>query len=322
VTRRGYGLVIGAFVLVCLLVAAIVIAVVHGRSGTTAAGDTSPGTASALTVPISPVSIAPLDPTKRNCVSVPSSCGYPDATNTGIPAGTTLAKSGCIGSTSPGQVIQNVTLSGCGINVTSANVVIRNVKISMSSIDSFAILVRSGASATIDHVDISGLDQMGNGLEYAVDSQTMSPVVISHANFYNCSDCVQGENVTLTSSYIHQMAAPAGAHTDGFQCNSSCGVTITGNTILNQWGQTSAIALFADFGTPRNSTISGNLLAGGDYSINGGGDNATGIVVSNNRFSRAFFHTSGQYGIADYFNTSNNKWTGNIWDDTGLAAAL
>jgi hypothetical protein len=321
VTRRGYGLVIGAFVLVCLLVAAIVIAVVHGRGRPAAGGDTSPSTAPVLTVPISPVSVAPLDPSMRNCVSVPSSCGYPDATNTGIPAGTTLAKSGCIGSTSAGQVIQNITLT-CGINVTSANVVIRNVKISMSSIDSFAIIVRSGASATIDHSEISGLDQMNNSLEYAVDSQTMSPVVISHSNFYNCSDCVQGENVTLTSSYIHQMASPSGAHTDGFQCNSSCGVTITGNTILNQWGQTSAIALFADFGTPRNSTISGNLLAGGDYSINGGGDNATGNVVSNNRFSRTFFSTSGQYGIADYFNTSNNKWTGNIWDDTGLAASL
>src|SRR5262249_37639469 len=159
-------------------------------------------------------------------------------------------------------------------------------------------------------------DQDGRSVEYAVLSQTMQPVTISNSNLHNCADCIQGENITATGNYIHDMANPSGAHVDGIQCNSSCGITVTGNTIFNEWDQTSAVSLFADFGTPRNSTISGNLLAGGGYAINGGDQNATGIVISNNRFSRMYHATCGQYGILAHFNTSNT-FTGNIWDDTG-----
>jgi Right handed beta helix region len=213
-----------------------------------------------------------------------------------------------------------VSISGCGISVSSTNVVIRNVRISLSNSESFAVIVRAGASVTIDHVQIAGLDQSNQSVEYAVLSQTDQKVTISHSNFFNCADCVQGENITMTSSYIHDMANPPGAHVDGFQCNSSCGVTVTGNTIFNQYGQTSAIALFADFGTPRNSTISGNLLAGGGYTIYGGTNSATGIVISNNRFSTLYSKNCGQYGVADDFSKSGNTWSGNIWDGTGQAA--
>jgi hypothetical protein len=313
--RQRYWLVVGALVAICLLSVSIAVVVKrHSESGGPEKG--------ASVRPRPTISAAAPSGSVRGCAATPSACGYPDASNTGILAGTPLRASGCISSTSSGETIENVTLSDCGINVTSTNVVIRNVRITMANPQGFAVIIRAKASATIDHVEISGLDQAGNSLQYAVLSQTERPVAISHANLFNCADCVQGENVTLTASYLHQLANPAGAHTDGFQCNSSCEVAVVGNTILNQWEQTSTVALFADFDTPQDSTISGNLLAGGGYTIYGGAEKATGIVISNNRFARTFFADGGQYGVVDQFNDDTNKWFGNIWDDTGQPVTL
>jgi murein DD-endopeptidase MepM/ murein hydrolase activator NlpD len=253
-----------------------------------------------------------------NCAPNPSACGYPDATNTGVQAGVTLTPSGCITASTPGQVIQNVVLNNCDINVTAPNVVIRNVKITTSA--DWAIIIRHGGGGTrIENVELAGRDSSAGAVQYAINSQANGHVTIDRANLHLCSDCIQGDAVTVTNSYIHDMASPAGAHMDGFQCNSSCGVMLRHNTILNQYGQTAAVAMFADFGIPRNSTIEDNLLAGGGYTIYGGTTTSTGIRIVNNRFSRIYFPRSGQYGPLAHFNASGtgNVWSGNVWDDTG-----
>lgn len=255
----------------------------------------------------------------KGCAAKPSACGYPDASNTGVGVGANLVKSGCITARTAGQVIQNVFIDGCSISVEAPNVTIRNVKMSQSAVDSFAIIVRPGASARIENVEIAGLNKGIGSVQYAILSQTSSSVIVDRANLYQCADCIQGENMTITNSYIHDMANPPGAHVDGFQCNSSCGSTLRHNTIFNEWGQTAAIAFFADFGTPRNSIVEDNLLAGGGYTVYGGTDNASGIRIINNRFARQFSSKSGQYGHGTAFNrTANgNTWSGNTWDDTG-----
>ena len=255
------------------------------------------------------------------CVASPHSCGYPDATNTGVSTGTNLSPSGCIAVHTDNAVIQNVSITDCTISVFARNVTIRNVKIVIAASEAWAINVYRGGSATIDHVDVSGRDQSTRSVEYAVASASSSPVTIAHSNLHNCADCIQGENITATGNYIHDLANPPGAHVDGIQCNSSCGITVTGNTILNQYGQTSDVALFSDWGTPRNSTIANNLLAGAGYSIYGGTDSATGIHIVDNRFARLYFPNGGYYGPVAHFNPTGtgNTWTGNIWDDTRAA---
>jgi hypothetical protein len=257
------------------------------------------------------------------CAAKPSACGYPDATNTGVQAGITLKPSGCITARTAGQVIENVVIDGCTISVEAPNVIIRNVKITQTSVDMWAIIIRSG-SANISNVEIAGRDNTTRSVEYAILSQTDSPVTVDKANLHHCADCIQGERMTVTNSYIHDLANPPDAHVDGFQCNGECEVTLRHNTILNEWSQTSAIALFADFGTPRNSVIDNNLLAGGGYSLYAGTDRATGIKVTNNRFARAFYSNGGYWGPAcDYANNGiGNTWTGNIWDDTGATVGV
>jgi hypothetical protein len=292
---------------------------------TTVAPRTPPSarSTSAGVTPIRPASRLGVISSASGCASSPSSCGYPDATNTGVIPGTALASSGCITVHTANAVIQNLTINQCSIDVYAQNVTIRNVNILISASTDWAIFVAKGGSVTIDHVSVSGVDQSGSSVEYAVLSETSSPVIVSNSNLQKCADCIQGENITATGNFIHNMANPPGAHVDGIQCNSSCGVTVTGNTIFNQWSQTSDVALFGDFGTPKNSVIAGNLFAGGGYSVYGGTTGSTGIQITNNRFARLYYANGGYFGPVAHFSSggAGNVWSGNIWDDSRAAVS-
>lgn len=255
---------------------------------------------------------------RSDCADTPSRCGYPDATNTGVDSRKRLRTSGCVTADQAGQVIENLAISDCGIEVTAREVQIRNVRIEVSDADGFAVIVRPGASAKISDVEITGRDKAAGSVQYAILSQSDLEVSIERANLHRCADCIQGERLRVTDTYIHDLANPPGAHVDGIQCNSVCEITVRHNTILNEWGQTAAIALFADFGIPRDSLIEDNLLAGGGYTVYGGGAKASGIVVNANRFARHMFPRGGQFGPGAHLPTgSAMTWTANIWDDTG-----
>ncbi|MGH8890411.1 MAG: hypothetical protein ACRDV3_11755, partial [Acidothermaceae bacterium] len=120
-----------------------------GSSGSGGSGG-SPTPAPSQTPPPPPAA-GPTSST-TGCVPHPSSCGYPDASNTG--AHGTLTPSGPIDSTTDGEVIANLAVSG-HITVTSANVTIKNVRIVGDN--SLAAIDAHGATGpvTIDHVTIS-----------------------------------------------------------------------------------------------------------------------------------------------------------------------
>jgi hypothetical protein len=256
-----------------------------------------------------------------NCAPNPSSCGYPDATNTGVPTGTTLTASGDVTVTTNGAVISELDIRGA-IDVLASNVTIQKLRIVNSG--TWGIIVRSGSkNVTIQDVEIHGVDGASGEMQYAVLDQTDGQEVhITRANFSNCSDCVQGDATLLEDSYIHDFGFVDGDHTDGFQSNGGGGAVIRHNTIFLQLGQTGAISLFQDFGVQANDTIANNLIAGGGYTIYGG-DGTKGqsshICIVNNRFSRIFYPDSGFFGPAAYFDSSGtgNFWHGNLWDDTG-----
>ena len=207
-----------------------------------------------------------------------------------------LNRSGCVTARGTGQVVENLVIDGCTIAVEAENVTIRNVKLTHTSVDMWGIIIREGASARIENVEIAGRDKSTGSIQYAILSQTEKPVTVDRANIHHCHNCIQGEFLTVTNSYIHNMADPPGAHVDGILCTGPCGLTLRHNTVLNEHGQTSAIALFPDFGTPRDSVIDNNLLAGGGYTVYAGEDDATGIKVTNNRFSRLYYPKGGYWG--------------------------
>ncbi len=222
-----------------------------------------------------------------------------------------MIKSGSVHVTRDYQVVQNLTINNGTIDIDAKNITVRDVRITRDAPKLWAIIVRPGASATIEHVDISGVDAGEHSVENAVLSQTTSKVWVNHANLHDCSGCIQGENVTATGNYIHDGPA-AGT---GIQCNGNagCGLQARGNTVLSRGV---AIALFGDFGTPRNSTISENLVGGGSYTIYGGTRASTSIHIDNNRFSQAVFRNGGRWGpVTSYYAKSGNTFSGNIWDN-------
>jgi hypothetical protein len=97
------------------------------------------------------------------------------------------------------------------------------------------------------------------------------------------------------------------------------------NTCLQPQNQTATVFASVDFGNQNTLTITNNLLAGGGWSLYGGGSGNGGnvlgpVTVSGNRFSRLYYPNGGYYGIGAYFILAVTRWTGNIWDDTGLPA--
>jgi hypothetical protein len=290
------------------------------------------------------LSVAPSVPAsasvQTNCAAVPSACGYPDATNSGVPAGTTLRSV-------PGQVSKGtgwyydsrgfVEVNGNGavlsglyiphnLDISASNVTINNVKIVNSGQSSFGISLRHTSDVTIENSSISGVDASAGRLMVGVkdvygDSTGAS---VLNNNIYYTSTGVQLSAGLIQGNYIHDMGLIPGDHVNGTTSNGgTIPLTIQHNTIFDQLNQCDAISLFQDFGPQGNRLITDNLLAGGGYTIYAGGKLGApppyNIVITNNRISNQYFPKGGYYGpLAYYVSGNGNVWSGNIWDATAL----
>jgi hypothetical protein len=288
-------------------------------------------------------SVAASASTLTNCAASPATCGFPTAASTGPPAGTALK-------TVPGQVSSGpgwkFVAATSTVEVTGDNAVLSGLYIpynldinSASHVTitgdqvvtggNWGVSLRHTAGVTIENTTISGQNATTGRVNYAIDDiyGDSTGMVIKNNDI---SDWRIGVNVTsgnVTGNYIHHPGYLTGDHTDGiFDNGGSAQLTISGNTILNNLGQTDAILLDVPAGeTVSNKTITGNLLAGGSYTIYLGGSTATSssnILVQNNRFGQQYYPKSGQFGPAtQYSATTGNAWSGNVWDSTGLAVA-
>lgn len=273
-----------------------------------------------------------------NCVSLPSRCGYPDATNTGIPAGTVLQRvpqdvtsgpgwvwdsRGWIQASS-GAVVKNLIVSG-SITVSGANVTVQNTRI-LADGESWGIGLQHTTNAVLLNNEIGilhGLPRLLVGIKDVYGDCTGTQVLGN--NIQNTSTGVQTHEGLIADNYIHDMGYSSGDHINGTTSNGdTAAMTIRHNTILNQIGQTDAISLFQDFGLEANRVVTDNLLAGGGYTIYGGGGSkgtSYNIQITNNRFSTLYYSNSGSYGPITAFDYSGkgNVLSGNVWD-TNLAA--
>jgi len=281
--------------------------------------------------------------TPVNCAAAPSSCGYPDASNAGVPAGTTLKTVPGQVSSGPGwhydaasEVVQvdgaGATLTGLyipyGVNIKANNVTLTDDKIVTGGASAIAVSLRHTAGVTISHDTIAGIDAGANRMMTGVkdvygDSTGMTIAADDISRF---ETGVQLETGMIRDNYIHDPGYITGDHTNGVMSNGGTApLTITHNTIFNNRSQTDAIALFEDFGTQANRTVTGNLLAGGSYTIYGGATKpalpTSNITITGNRIATTYYPAGGSAGPAAYFDSAGtgNTWTGNIWDNTGQA---
>jgi hypothetical protein len=282
-----------------------------------------------------------------NCAALPSSCGYPDATNTGVPAGTTLKHVPSQVSSGPGWSYStadkdvNVTVNGtvlsglyipCTLVIAASGVTVKDVQVVTGG--AFAIALRHTTGVTIENSTISGLNATTGRVNAAIDDVygDSTGMVIKDNNVSLFKTAMQISTGLVDGNYIHDPGYIAGDHTNGVVTNGggSEPLTIEDNTIFNSLGQTEAISLdAATAGVPvANKTIENNFLAGGGYAIYGGdgtgdgkGNTTSSIVIKDNRFGQLYYAKSGQFGPIAYFNLAGtgNVWSGNVWDTTGQA---
>jgi hypothetical protein len=279
-----------------------------------------------------------------NCAANPVTCGYPGATNTGVPSGTTLKSVPSQVSSGTGwsynAADSQVTVTGNGavlsglyipytVEIDASNVTLKNDQIVTGG--AFAISLRHTTGVTIENSVISGTNATSGRVNVAIDDVygDSTGLNITGNNISAFRTAMQVSAGLVQGNYIHDPGYISGDHTNGIVTNGgTTAMTINDNTIFNSLGQTDAISLDAATAgaTVSNKTISNNFLAGGGYSIYGGDgqSNPTSkIVITGNRFGQQYFAKGGQFGAVAYYNPAGtgSTWTGNIWDTTAQAIA-
>jgi hypothetical protein len=258
------------------------------------------------------------------CLTKPSSCGYPDATNTGVPAGAVLTTVPQLILKTPGEVVTNMDVTG-SIKVTAPGVVIRNTKVHNTGADrnnNGAIYIAAGGSAIIEDTDING----GN----ATIAVGPGNFTLRRVDVTGSSDGVRADGVaTIVDSYIHDLVRVGESHNDTVQSLTSSNVVIKHNTLFPFTG---TIGLGLSGGDPMNAAymlgntsgdlmnilVEDNIVNGGNYtfSVNwlntdAGLNKAGNIRIINNWFGRDY-----RFGPQQAM-THGITFTGNAYIDSG-----
>ena len=269
------------------------------------------------------------------CVKQLSRCGYPDATTAGVldrsklhkvpqdvtaGAGWTWDARGWLEVTTDGAVVENLEVDGT-IDVTGRNVTVRG-NVILAQGQTWAVGLRHTTDATVigNTIGAAGLTpRLEVGIKDVYGDAVGTTVTAN--DIAGTSTGIQLGSGVIRDNYIHDLGMVEGDHVNGIMSNGSAQrLVIEHNTVLNQFDQTDAIALFQDFGVEANRLITRNLLAGGGYAIYGG-DGQFGatynIQIIGNRISRMYFPLGGSYGPVAYFDNqgTDNLWSGNVWDE-------
>ncbi len=279
---------------------------------------------------------------RADCFPRPSRCGYPDATNTGVPAGIALSPSGSITVSDDGTTLDGLRING-SVTVDADGVTIENSRIVQPAggEGSYAVILNEGADDfTIRNSEVRGPRNRRGGLESAVwNHYDNSGASATRVYFHRCADCWEGAG-TFRNDYMVVDAAYPGSHDEAiYVCGSS--VNVGRSTLVNRHSQTATV--FGDAGCGGNRfVVTNSLLAGGGFVLypqaNSNGRTGTMRVVGN-RFARCatpavyegasggtsctggpdasgLFPHGGYYGIAAYyFRGRGQVWRRNVWDD-------
>lgn len=264
---------------------------------------------STLACPTPTPTVTPTATPTASPTPTPTPSGWPDASNTGVPSGTTLTPSGGMTVTTAGAVIDGRDISG-QVVVNAPNVTIRNSRIRSTA---FRPVQNNSTGLTIQDVEIDGLD--ANGDCFGNSNATLIRV--------NMHDCENGLNVsgdvTVTDSWIHDLDSDNGAHTDGAQFNQGATDIVFRHNVIEPvpgtGGATSCIIMW-DEGNPQNARVwieNNRLLGQGTaftvYTPRQSG--GTDIYVRGNRMRE------GVYGYNGGSSAFVTDWSGNVDDVTG-----
>ncbi|HET9052392.1 MAG TPA: hypothetical protein VFO60_11880 [Candidatus Dormibacteraeota bacterium] len=270
------------------------------------------------------------------CLAAPSRCGYPDATNTGVPAGTQLAPFTCPWALEfgacpvrqAGYQFVGMDDTGIGFDVYAQGVSFRNMRIHDTPSGMYGIAFHDGASGTVSSSEIYNVDKGLWGTNWQADHLNVHGTRQTAAVETNCdgsSACpISTQHTILTDSYLHTSSCPAGMHCSMFRTffnfaniTARHNTMLTDNTVADA-GPYDAVNLTNEnnSGPVTNWVIEDNLLDGGAWTVyllrchdDPCPATAQGVVLTGNRFGVP------QYGpILTDLGASELTCTGNVDD--------
>ena len=260
------------------------------------------------------VEVAPAEPGASSvgartidCVASPHLCGFPDATNTGVPAGTHLERSGSITVTKRGAIIDGRDVHG-SITVLADDVTIRNTRITSSAYYPIRYGEKDNTGLLVEDTEIVG------GGPTDTSGIAFAHYTALRVNAHGTSDGLKIEDGTVVKdSFVHDLAIGTGTHNDGMQSTGGNDIQIVHNTVLAK-GAVSCLMFGGESGAPSHILIDNNLLDGGNYSIylDAHGEDRT---IVNNHFGR-----DAVYGVAAVQGSYSAR--GNLWDSTAQLVAM
>ena len=226
----------------------------------TAVPTTTPPVTTPPPTTVPPTTVPPTTPPAQttNCLPVPSACGFPDATNTGVPAGWSPIQTvnGDMSVTTAGATLDGWDIHGC-LDISAPNVTIRNSRVGCAV---WSINAR-GTGLLLDHVTVSCGGTAGKGVVGVTFTAVALDVSGCEDGFY-----IDPAGATIRDSYVHDLFHASGAHTDSVQVVAGGQVVVDHNTLENPDPQGSSV-ISADTTDVRDVIVRGNLLAGGGYSM-------------------------------------------------------
>lgn len=299
---------------------------VQAVNGTGAVSQLSPmasvTTPAGATKPVAPKAPPPIPP-------MPS--GWPTPSNTGA-SGALETVNGDVVLSSQGQVYTNKRVRGT-LTVTACNVTIRNVEVDSGepftgsgTADLFAIWLQESATCgvTIDHVSTITDGAPNVYVTTSIRVGRGGPTTITNSKLLGAQLGILGVSAgVVRGNYIELGQNMRGDHNDGIQGDGASNLTLDHNTVLNPNDQTSALALYTEFGNNTNVTVTNNLFAGGGYACycgDGAKDNdgnparAVNVSFVNNVFWKKYFPNVGHFGEARAYNPAGGgRWINNVY---------
>ena len=259
-------------------------------------------------------------PSASATAPAPASGDFPNASNTGVPAGTRLTVvDGDKTFATSGAVISGKKFRGF-VKVTGSNITFKNCVFRGRTTSSNAALLdtENGTNTVIKDSEFVPAHPSAT-----LDGIWANRTKILRSDIHGSVDGVKtGSDVLIQDSYIHDMSwfasdpnqGGGSTHNDGVQSfPGDARVTLRHNTIDMS---TTKDANAAWQNSASDSRVERNLLDGGGCTLNFDHVNAplTGLSVVGNRFGR---HSFFRCPILLSTQTTLTENSGNVWDDTG-----
>jgi hypothetical protein len=239
----------------------------------------------------------------------PASTGWPGLFNTGVRAGVTLRPSAGLTVTRPGTVLQGLDIAGT-VTIKAAHVTIRDCRIRGDG--DYAVGI-AGGDVTIQDSDLSGGSsatiQDGNWRAYRV-----------HIHDAPRDGVRLGSGSVLQDSYVQRVGSAGVRMLYGVS-----NVTLRHNTVDTP-GATAALFLTPEAG-PNGSgpiVVRDNLLGGGGWTVYVASGQLGAYHQRGYSFVGNHWLRDAEYGPLSITEPTLafSTWSGNIFDDTGLAIPL